>query len=182
MRKVIGAIAVMGALVGCGYDPDVGRIEAAHGEVPPPPEERDALCRVTGGGQIEAGDFPDSFGGNAQPFRGDVIGHWNHVTHEGGHLLGDPEFVDCYDAGNDEEPPSAGAAGIMFGGPAIWNGDDDCEFEVDIQDHGEGGPAAGPDFYSIAVFCGGSLVYEAANDLLHGNLQIHAVPPGHMPR
>src|SRR5690606_2613656 len=62
---------------------------------PPPPET--VPCRLTGGGQIEAGENPDSFGGNAQTPRGRVGLHWNHVTHEGDHFLGVPETIECFD-------------------------------------------------------------------------------------
>lgn len=174
-RMMAIVLALFGGTLGCGTGgDDVGLIGAAHGAEENPP----ALCRVTGGGRILAGDSPDSLGGNAQWFRGTVFGEWNHLTHEGQHFHGDPDYIECFELQNDEEPPEAGAAGIWFSGTGSYDGDDDCTFAVYIEDHGE----PEEDYYWISISCTGGASYTTGDWLYDGNLQIHAIPPGHMPR
>lgn len=180
MKRSMGLVIVLAAgAVGCGQASDLGL--ASGRKVKPPPPEETVPCRVTGGGQIVAGEFPDTLGGNAQWFRGDPDGEWNHLTHEGEHFHGDPDFIECYVDENDEEPPEAGASAIRFTGTGTYiqgpYEGEECTFEVYIEDHGEPGT---DDFYEITITCGGTEVYSAANTLLHGNLQIHEVPPGQL--
>jgi hypothetical protein len=145
-----------------------------------PPGELVLQCRVTGGGQILTGDSPDSFGGNAQPFRDGVDGEWNHVTHDGDYFHGDPSFIQCFDvAGAPAAPPDAPANAIWFSGTGGWNDEEGCTFSVWIEDHSEPGTS---DFYMIDVSCENGESYHAGNVLLHGNLQIHDVPAGHIAR
>lgn len=181
MRRLIPIIIGFGfAMLGCANDVGaIGSAEEGCEEYPPPPPPEVTLCRVTGGGQILADDNPDSFGGNARPSFNS--GHWNHVTHEGDHLSGvpDPESIVCFNTGeNDAPPPAAPANTIEFSGTARWDHRNDCEFFVHIEDHGEPGT---DDVYEITVTCGGVEVYSAGDTLLHGNLQIHEVPPGQLP-
>ncbi len=171
------------ATVGCtnGLD-SVGSTGAGCKEHPPPK----VLCRVTGGGQILAGENPDTFGGNAQPFRTYVGGHWNHITHEGDHLIGRPDTIECFTVeGDPAAPPDAPANAARFSGTGTWNGEEGCEFTVYVEDHGEpatqGGAPGTDDFYSIEITCESGATYSAGDTLLHGNIQIHDVPPGHMP-
>lgn len=151
-------------------------------KVESPPEESVAgPCRVTGGGRIMAYGSPDSFGGNAQPFpRGGVDGEWNHVTHDGDHFHGDPASIECFNvAGAPAAPPAAPANAILFSGMGRFNDEEGCDFAVYIEDHGEPGTE---DFYAIDVWCPSGVSYGAANTLLDGNLQIHAVPVGRVRR
>lgn len=175
------ALALTGLGAGCANGGDLGLSEQGHGiEEPPKPPKR-VNCRMTGGGQIIAGANPDSFGGNAQPFRfGGVDGEWNHVTHEGDHFHGDPDTIVCLPpvGENDAPPPAAPTNAMLFSGTGLWNNDIVCDFVVYIEDHGEPGS---DDYYEIEIDCGG-FVYTAGDTLLHGNLQIHEVPAGHLPR
>jgi hypothetical protein len=173
------AIAPLALAGGCtNGDDGVGVTQQRKEETPPPPPET-ALCRVTGGGQILAGDSPDSFGGNAQPFRTYIGGEWNHVTHEGEHFHGDPDFISCSTVpGAPAAPPNAPANAIFFSGMGTFDGEDGCDFSVYIEDHGEPGTS---DYYSIDIACQSGASYSAGDVLLNGNLQIHAVPPGHLP-
>lgn len=166
------AVVVGIATLGCTADGPIGVSQER--KVNPPENE---LCRVTGGGRILADDSPDSFGGNAQPFRTDIDGEWNHVTHEGDHFHGDPAFIDCFDVEGDEaRPPRAPTNAIEFGGTGRWNDEEDCSFFVHIEDHGEPGTS---DVYRIDIWCTSGASYSAGDTLLDGNLQIHEVPPGH---
>jgi hypothetical protein len=190
MLCAAGALTGVGALFGGCVAEDTKTLSSAHQVTPDAGQPKhDAgipkvLCRVTGGGQIEAGENPDSFGGNAGPFRGGARGHWNHVTHDDGHLNGsDIDFVECSVVeGDPAAPPDAPANAIRFGGTGTFNGEE-CSFVVYIEDHGEpaleeGAPGT-EDFYSIDIDCP-TTDYSAENTLLHGNLQIHEVPPGHL--
>lgn len=176
---MLAAVSI-GVTGGCSQDPEAA-VQRAR-KVQPPPET--VPCRVTGGGQIEWGESPDSFGGNAQPFRTRVGGEWNHVTHDGLHFHGRPDAIECWVDANDEEPPSAGAAAIQFSGVGSFGPYRSCAFVVYIEDHGEpGAEPVTPDYYEISIDCPGSEYdYYAGDTLLHGNLQLHAVPPGHLPR
>ncbi|UJR83760.1 Hypothetical protein I5071_58310 [Sandaracinus amylolyticus] len=190
MKRMIGVMAGVIALVGCTSDPDTGRVGAAHLQVDAGQKEEDAgrredagpppgLCRMTGGGQIDVGEDPDSFGGNAAPRRGDFTGEWNHVTHEGQHFHGHTiNFVACFVNANDEEPPEAGFAEIVFRGEGTFEGED-CTFEVEAEDHGEGANAPARDEYTIRIDCP-TTDYETPDEeeILHGNIQIHPLPPG----
>ncbi len=201
MLRILAALTSAGALLGgcveydsphsglregpiCPTDidgcPDAGEREDAGRDAGrdagPPPAA--VPCRVTGGGQIVEGARPDSFGGNAQPFRGGMLGHWNHVTHDDGHLIGRPTSIECFNvAGDPADPPSAPANAARFTGTGRFGGET-CTFEVYVEDHGEPGT---DDVYEIDIDCP-TQSYSAGGTLLHGNIQIHAVPPGHMPR
>lgn len=189
MKQMVGVMIGMLALVGCGYDPDTGRVGAAHeqnppdaGQAPDAGREEPGLCRMTGGGQIVGeGENPDSFGGNAAPRRGDFTGEWNHVTHDGAHFHGhEIDYVACYVNDNDEEPPEAGFAEMVFRGEGTFEGED-CTFEVEVEDHGEGANAPARDEYSIRIDCPGTendYVTDDEAEILHGNIQIHPLPPG----
>jgi hypothetical protein len=188
-RIIITLVAALGAM-GCANGSDLGSHSAAHTYEPPPVDAgkkhedagppRGVPCRVTGGGQIEAGARPDSFGGNAQWVRGDVRGHWNHVTHDNGHLVGRPDTIECFTVpGDPAYPPAAPANAARFSGTGRYNGEI-CTFVVYVEDHGEGGGTdERDDYYSIDIECPSGATYSAGDTLLHGNLQIHAVPPGH---
>ena len=203
--KKLGVIVGVIALVGCSSDPAVGGLSASAktkkekkvdaGPPPvdagPPPVDAGpppvtGLCRLTGGGQILAadeGDRPDSFGGNAAPFRGGFRGEWNHVTHDGLHFHAHTiTFVECTVGANDEQPPEAGFSEIYFEGEGTLNREE-CTFQVWAEDHGEGRNAPARDQYAIAIDCP-TTDYDTGDpeDLLHGNLQIHPVPPGFRPR
>jgi hypothetical protein len=161
--------------LGCANAEDVGLSEGRK-VTPPPPEVE--LCRVTGGGRILAGESPDSFGGNAQPFGTDVDGEWNHVTHDGAHFHGDPDTIECFNVeGAPAAPPHAPANAILFSGTGTFDGEDGCAFSVYIEDHGEPGTS---DVYMIDISCTSGASYSAGNTLYNGNLQIHSVPAGHL--
>jgi len=184
MKQMVGVMVGMLALVGCGYDPDTGRAGAAHEQNPPdagqPPP---GLCRMTGGGQIDnEGENPDSYGGNAAPRRGDFTGEWNHVTHDGQHFHGHIiDSVVCNVHDNNEEPPEAGFAEIIFGGEGTFGDGENCTFVVEAEDHGEGANAPARDEYQITIDCDGTDWDYSTGDekeVLHGNIQIHPLPPG----
>lgn len=179
MKRLSAIVLVFAATgLGCSNMDAIGSAGAGCEEHPPPPKP--VLCRVTGGGQIIAGENPDSFGGNAQPFQTGVGGHWNHVTHDGeGHLIGVPDSITCFNvAGEPAAPPEAPANAAEFSGTGTWNGEEGCTFTVYVEDHGEPGTS---DFYSITVTCPSGVSYSAGDTLLHGDIQIHDVPPGHQP-
>lgn len=179
MKQLMIVLAFAAGSWGCTNAMDIGASEFAMGSKERP-KKRPVLCRVTGGGQIVAGENPDSFGGNAQPFQSDVDGEWNHVTHDGLHFHGDPRFIQCFNVPDHAaDPPEAPANAAIFGGTGRLDGEEGCEFLVYVEDHGEPGFE---DFYAIEITCRSGASYAAGDTLLHGNIQIHDVPPGHTSR
>lgn len=170
---VVGSATVATGCVGSPDDIGVARERKT--------QDGPGLCRVTGGGRILWEDHPDSFGGNAGPFRTGVDGEWNHVNHEGNHFHGDPETVDCWNSdGLPPDPPRAPFNTIRFTGSGYWDEhDEECTYAVEIEDHGEPGTE---DHYLIDITCTGGVSYFASGTLFDGNLQIHAVPRGRLPR
>lgn len=179
MRRML---VIMCFLAGCASGgEDIGMSSAAHSEEPPPPPPQMESCWITGGGQIDPpGEVGGAFGGNAKPNRAGVVsGHWNHVTLEGDHFGGRPDFIECYVGPGDEpDPPDAIPNNADFGGSGTWNGEPGYTFEVHFEDHGE--PNGDGDIYEITVFDStGMIVYQAGGEVLRGNLQIHPPNPGH---
>ena len=176
--KIVLAAATAAILIpGCmGGEDDLGTSSDGHGRPA-------GGCWITGGGQI----LPEtlvggSFGGNAKDFvvSGLVDGEWNHVTFDGDHFHGDPDFIVCYrDSRGGPTPPRAIPNNADFGGMGTWNGEEGYYFEVHIEDRGEPGEH---DYYKIWVYQadnGGHTVYYSEGYVEHGNLQIHPPNPGH---
>lgn len=183
--KKIGLLALV--MMGCAAGGDPGVAIEAHGAEPPYEPPKEAVgCWVTGGGQVEAenGAFVGgAFGFNAMSMRnGTFRGRLNHVTFDGDHFRGRTvDFIECFVVeGEEPDPPDADPVIARWTGEGIFNDNRNCDYIVEVEDHGEPGR---DDRYHLMVFCVGDagrrLVYEVDNVIARGNIQIHPPNPGH---
>lgn len=138
-------------------------------------------CWVSGVGTISGGEGTrDSFGGNAMPMKdGRVRGEWTHIS-IGSEVIfnGRVTYIACEKVtGPGPGVPEAIPNYAFFGGMGKLNGVDGYLFQVEALDSGE--PGIYQDEYSIKIFYGSALVYEAEGQITGGNFQIRPPNEGH---